>query len=68
MSFSDLISLENQLNDSLHSVKDQKVKRAYNNLYSKRLIPDLKSFVLISDSNPAQSGRKIPVKGNNKQG
>ena len=36
MSFSDLISLENQLNDSLHSVKDQKVKRAYNNLYSKR--------------------------------
>lgn len=30
MSFSDLISLENQLNDSLHSVKDQKVKKATN--------------------------------------
>jgi hypothetical protein len=29
MSFPDLISLENQLNESLHSVKDQKVKTKY---------------------------------------
>ena len=29
MSFSDLVSLESQLNDSLLSVKDQKVKTDY---------------------------------------
>lgn len=29
MSLSDLISLENQLNESLHNVKDQKVKTKY---------------------------------------
>lgn len=52
MSFPDLISLENQLNDSLHSVKDQKVKNKVL-IYSKnlrdhvRFFADLKTFVLI---------------------
>ena len=35
MGFSDLISLENQLNDSLHSVKDRKVKKTKIILFSK---------------------------------
>ncbi|CAA7060195.1 unnamed protein product [Microthlaspi erraticum] len=36
MSFSDLISLENQLNDSLHSVKDQKTKMLLNQVERSR--------------------------------
>lgn len=32
MSFPDLISLENQLNDSLHSVKDKKVLLIYSKI------------------------------------
>ncbi|KAF8049252.1 hypothetical protein N665_2263s0004 [Sinapis alba] len=37
MSFSDLISLENQLNDSLHSVKDQKTQLLLNQVERSRL-------------------------------
>ncbi|KAJ0246755.1 Agamous-like MADS-box protein AGL18 [Hirschfeldia incana] len=37
MSFSDLISLENQLNDSLHSVKDQKTQILLNQVERSRL-------------------------------
>lgn len=33
MSFSDLVSLENTLNDSLHSVKDRKVKKTKNHFF-----------------------------------
>ena len=52
MSFSDLISLENQLNDSLHSVKNQKVKTIEQFLFKKLKSIcvsslDLQSFVLI---------------------
>ncbi|ESQ44336.1 hypothetical protein EUTSA_v10006251mg [Eutrema salsugineum] len=37
MSFSDLITLENQLNDSLHSVKDQKTQILLNQVERSRL-------------------------------
>ena len=52
MSFSDLISLESQLNDSLHSVKNQKVKTIKQVLLTRlkyicESSLDLQSFVLI---------------------
>lgn len=71
MSFSDLISLENQLNDSLHSVKDQKVlihsKIEIHN-WNDFLIhaPDFKNFVFESDEIAAQPGRKIQGTGKNR--
>ncbi|KAL0876259.1 hypothetical protein Bca101_025964 [Brassica carinata] len=50
MSFSDLISLENQLNDSLHSVKDRKTQLLLNQVGRSRLQVKNKAPQIVSSS------------------